>query len=169
MTEIENIYHERDAAAAIRRANDIKGCVILSKGPESKGLQNERGFWSGVDRMVRNWEAMVFDSAWGKTKKTKAVLSIAELFPEFHEPAVQMWISVNERLPKQSPDEDYGTFRNSVSVLATDGKVIFTAYVQWSDNLYEMKEDTIQWKELGRDSYDFNNVTHWMPLPELPR
>lgn len=30
-------------------------------------------------------------------------------------------------------------------------------------------EDPIQWKESGRDSYTIKGeVTHWMPLPELP-
>lgn len=61
------------------------------------------------------------------------------------------------------PGEDYGDFNHSVDVLITDGRDIFVGYYKfWRD------EDYSQWKLKGRDSYTFDNVTHWMALPSLP-
>ncbi len=80
MTEVENIYHAADLNAAVKRANEIKGCVIRSKGPESKGLQNEVGFWSGTDRFTRNWEQMVFDAAWSLKKRKAAMVEAVRMY-----------------------------------------------------------------------------------------
>ena len=74
------------------------------------------------------------------------------------------WVSVKDRMPPGTYLEKFLDYRYSVTVLATDGIVILTALAQyWTDN-----ECPTQWKLTGPDSYDFNNVTHWQPLPELP-
>lgn len=73
---IPNEYHGNNFTAARARADQIGGCVIRSKGPESKGLQNEHGFWSGEDRFTRSWEAMVYDANWNRRKKNVEVQRI---------------------------------------------------------------------------------------------
>lgn len=46
-------YHGQDLDAAVKRAKRIGGYVIESTGPESKGLNEERGYWSDPDGMIR--------------------------------------------------------------------------------------------------------------------
>lgn len=74
------------------------------------------------------------------------------------------WISVNERMPPKSEEFSYGCTERSVLVLATDGKDITTAYHM----VYTDGDSFPRWIEFGRDGYEFDGVTHWMPLPELP-
>ena len=72
------------------------------------------------------------------------------------------WVRVARLLPDMA--EDFGDFCHSEVVLATDGMTRLTAYaVSWLNY-----EHPTQWKLTGPDAYDFDNVTHWQPLPELP-
>ncbi len=53
---------------------------------------------------------------------------------------------------------------NSEQILMTDGIHTYTGYCwKYPD------EETINWTISGRDGYSFNEITHWMPLPELPK
>lgn len=65
---------------------------------------------------------------------------------------VQEWISVKDRLPENDQwalcfikDKSFGTFR-----------VFQWNYIDW------------QWND-GNEWFDEKDVTHWMPLPELPK
>ena len=65
---------------------------------------------------------------------------------------VQKWISVKERLPENDQwalcfmkDKSFGTFR-----------VFQWNYIDW------------QWND-GNEWFDEKDVTHWMPLPSLPK
>jgi hypothetical protein len=48
----------------------------------------------------------------------------------------------------------------SIDVLATNGTVYRVAYT--------VDDSPHRWKIAGRDYYDFDNVTHWQPLPAKP-
>lgn len=72
------------------------------------------------------------------------------------------WISVEERRP------------DSESFLGTDGEVVFAAY--WSHDSYVVGG----WKtcyccggqsdvSLDKEDIDTRKVTHWMPIPALPK
>ena len=75
---------------------------------------------------------------------------------------VYKWILCLDELPK--PEEDYISFTHSRDVLVYDGKQVRIGHLQvWEDNEYPP-----QWRESGRDGYEINGVTHWMPLPEPP-
>ena len=72
------------------------------------------------------------------------------------------WIPTTKLPPR---GEDFGAFNHSIDVLITDGKDIFVGYLEtWADDEYPT-----QWKQKGRDGWDFNNVTHWMFLPDFPK
>ena len=64
------------------------------------------------------------------------------------------WISVNDDLPCNYPDNIHFGFTNRV--LATDGKDVFMAYMK------KDKDDKWTW-------YSDYIITHWMPFPEPPK
>jgi len=69
--------------------------------------------------------------------------------------------------PDDAPEFDYGAWRESAPVLAWDGNTQWVAYVQWHDP--EDGYESPVWVQQGRDSYRLEGVTHWRPLPEVPR
>lgn len=74
------------------------------------------------------------------------------------------WTSLDKVLPGLDQTEDYGSWINSKTVLVTDGTQIAHAYYQLLRD-----EGRIQWKLIGRDSYDLTfTPTHWMLMPEMP-
>ena len=65
-----------------------------------------------------------------------------------------LWISVNDDLPCNYPDNIHFGFTNRV--LATDGKDVFMAYMKKDkDNKWTWYSDYI--------------ITHWMPIPKPPK
>lgn len=64
------------------------------------------------------------------------------------------WISVNDDLPCNYPDNIHFGFTNRV--LATDGKDVFMAYMK------KDKDDKWTW-------YSDYIITHWMPFPKPPK
>lgn len=81
---------------------------------------------------------------------------------EYVEKHRDKWIAWPETHPPAG--EDFGCFRHSEDVLFTDGKKIWTGYLQtWDDEEYEAR-----WFMSGPDGWTVDNVAHWMPLPELP-
>jgi hypothetical protein len=59
------------------------------------------------------------------------------------------WISVKERLPKESGD-----------YLITDTGTCFVSY-------FDVEEQ--KWEFFGVEFWKHEEVTHWMPLPEPPK
>lgn len=74
----------------------------------------------------------------------------------------QGWISVDDRLPEI--DRDFGTGRNSICVLISDGKNCWVGYLR----AHRHGEHPPQWQIKGRDEIARGPITHWMPLPSLP-
>jgi len=78
------------------------------------------------------------------------------------------WTPVTQAMPPRDPVHgDYGAWRNSVLVVATDGKVVRIAHVQYWDE-DDTYQEPVVWKIEGRDGYTFDSVTHWRSLPPLP-
>ena len=63
------------------------------------------------------------------------------------------WISVKERLPRQNTD-----------VLTFAPKMAMPIVVDWYNGYYG--EDDGEWYEGWQTG---RKITHWMPLPELPK
>ena len=61
------------------------------------------------------------------------------------------WINVKERLPENGDYNDY---------LITDGKNCYVCCYLYIHNVWM--------SSMGRSLNDIN-ITHWMPLPELPK
>lgn len=79
------------------------------------------------------------------------------------------WIPVSESLPAAKINFWGDLFRSHpVLIVAKYEKLepmIYLAYYK----VYDNNEFPPQWKLVGRDDYDVpREVTHWMPLPELP-
>lgn len=72
------------------------------------------------------------------------------------------WTKCTDSMPPAH--HSYRVLQRSETVLATDGKSIWMAYIS---NLGDAEWET--WVIDGRDGYSIDHtVTHWMPLPELP-
>ena len=71
------------------------------------------------------------------------------------------WISVEDDLPCNYPDNIHFGFTNNV--IATDGTSIFILYMK------KCKDNNWIW---CGDNSDFDlsrSITHWMPIPEPPK
>ena len=66
------------------------------------------------------------------------------------------WISVKDELPNRSSSERY---------FVTNGEDIAWAYFGCDDEGYEHENF------IGGDLYGsmYGNITHWMPLPDVPK
>jgi hypothetical protein len=78
------------------------------------------------------------------------------------------WISVKKRLPPWKKDEIYP------EVLATNGEIIekVTAQIdrgEWYVGHFIDDFDSKSCLSEREYEYYLKNVTHWMPLPELPK
>ena len=83
------------------------------------------------------------------------------------------WISVKEKMPEfeyafaladegeEDTDDTFGL--SSTDVLMTDGQYIAIGGVDKYEN------GDIIWMPNDESSCDRNIITHWMPLPELPK
>ncbi len=69
------------------------------------------------------------------------------------------WISVEDNLPYNNPNNIHFGFTNNV--LATDGKNIFIMHMK------ECKDGKYIWCS-GNDNVDLSrSITYWMPIPKL--
>jgi len=78
------------------------------------------------------------------------------------------WISVNDRLPEINldPEADYQKHRARVIVATQGGEVREMTYT-WQKFAKTEKGRRPRWEEWnGQLAWD--NVTHWMPMPEHP-
>ena len=71
------------------------------------------------------------------------------------------WISVKDKLPEKGDYNDY---------LITDGKHCYVGYYRHDADAWD--NSALGWIQgISADTdetYDIN-ITHWMPLPELPK
>jgi hypothetical protein len=70
------------------------------------------------------------------------------------------WIPVSERLPENNED-----------VLVTDGEYCAVGYYRpdaqaWDSDTFGWLENRILFEDV---EYGIGTVTHWMPLPEIPK
>jgi hypothetical protein len=72
--------------------------------------------------------------------------------------AAQRWIPVSERLPE---------FNKVVAVIDMSDKDSHLCNVYETAILVEVRGDT-RFVFIGHSGWDSSDVTHWMPLPELP-
>ena len=71
------------------------------------------------------------------------------------------WISVEENLPCNNPNNIHFGFTNKVFVIDSN-KNIFIAYMK--------KNKNNKWVWCSDDNFDLSHIiTHWMPIPELPK
>lgn len=70
------------------------------------------------------------------------------------------WISVKDKLPEKGDYNDY---------LITDGEHCYVGHYRHDADAWDSKLGWIQgmYADTG-ETYDIN-ITHWMPLPELPK
>ena len=117
-----------------------------------KGCDRRRGMKNGKYRILYQIGEAPCRSCW-----IEDALDLLEFFPAADVPESPQWISVKDRLP------DYGNF-----VLVTNGKTVkisnIVGTVTYNAN-GEMEELTMDWN--GLPFYP-DNVTHWMPIPEVP-
>ena len=71
------------------------------------------------------------------------------------------WISVEENLPCNNPNNIHFGFTNKVLVM-DNNKNIFIAFMK--------KYKDGKWVWCSDDNFDLSHIiTHWMPIPELPK
>ena len=77
------------------------------------------------------------------------------------------WIKIEDDIPDMEENENY--HKLTKTVLVTDGKDIEMGYMESYDDI-EDDDFSLDWYQVGRDGYklDYMEITHWMPLPELP-
>lgn len=73
------------------------------------------------------------------------------------------WISVKEQLPDVNMT---ASGYEQVTVIATDGKRVRPMIYERACVREKIK---YRWKWIWDKIYDGNPITHWMPLPELPK
>lgn len=119
----------------------------ITKPPFEKDLErfSEEGNWPG---QYRDYAVQL---AW-------------EWFASGYRQALPKWIPVSERMP--DVELDPFCWEESDHVLATDGLRVHVACTR--KLLSEHEDLETCWVIVGRDGYEFEDVTHWMPLPKLP-
>lgn len=98
-------------------------------------------------------------------KIQKKAEGFGKLAPVFLEGAMfaldNQWISVEEDLPCNNPNNIHFGFTNKVFVIDSN-KNIFIAYMK--------KNKNNKWVWCSDDNLDLSHIiTHWMPIPGLPK
>ena len=95
-------------------------------------------------------------------KKAEGFGQLAPVFLEGAEFALNnQWISVDEDLPCNNPNNIHFGFTNKVFVIDSN-KNIFIAYMK--------KNKNNKWIWCSDDNFDLSHIiTHWMPIPGLPK
>lgn len=75
------------------------------------------------------------------------------------------WISVKDRLPPA--EEDVLLFAKAV--LVEMGGEWGLTHIRRNKRVIGSLSDTENWYMLEYGSVDFNNITHWQPLPTAPK
>ena len=71
------------------------------------------------------------------------------------------WISVEEDLPCNNPNNIHFGFTNTVLVIDEENNTFIAFMVKGKDN---------KWVWDSADNFAFlHSITHWMPIPKLPK
>ena len=71
------------------------------------------------------------------------------------------WISVEEDLPCNNPNNIHFGFTNTVLVIDEENNTFIAFMVRDKDN---------KWSWDSADNFAFlHSITHWMPIPKLPK
>ena len=82
-------------------------------------------------------------------------LEIADEYPK------SPWISVEEDLPCNNPNNIHFGFTNTVLVIDDENNTFIAFMVKDKDN---------KWVWDSADNFAFlHHITHWMPIPKLPK
>ena len=73
------------------------------------------------------------------------------------------WISVKDRLP--NVDKTQSQYEHVTVIAATERSVFPLVY----ERTIVRKKVVYRWMWLWGTIYNFNDITHWRPLPELPK
>lgn len=74
---------------------------------------------------------------------------------------ISPWISVEEDLPCNNPNNIHFEFTNTVLVIDDENNTFIAFMVKDKDN---------KWRWDSADNFAFlHHITHWMPIPELPK
>lgn len=95
-------------------------------------------------------------------KKAEGYGIFAPLFLEGAEFALNnQWISVEEDLPCNNPNNIHFGFTNTVLVIDDENNTYIAFMVKDKDN---------KWSWDSADNFAFlHSITHWMPIPKLPK
>ena len=74
---------------------------------------------------------------------------------------ISPWISVEDDLPCNNPNNIHFGFTNTVLVIDDENNTFIAFMVKDKDN---------KWRWDSADNFAFlHHITHWMPIPELPK
>ena len=95
-------------------------------------------------------------------KKAVGYGSLAPAFLEGAEYALEnQWISVEDDLPCNNPNNIHFGFTNTVLVIDDENNTYIAFMVKDKDN---------KWSWDSADNFAFlHSITHWMPIPKLPK
>ena len=95
-------------------------------------------------------------------KKAEGYGSLAPAFLEGAEYALEnQWISVEDDLPCNNPNNIHFGFTNTVLVIDDENNTYIAFMVKDKDN---------KWSWDSADNFAFlHSITHWMPIPKLPK
>ena len=95
-------------------------------------------------------------------KKAEGYGSLAPAFLEGAEYALEnQWISVEDDLPCNNPNNIHFGFTNTVLVIDEENNTFIAFMVRDKDN---------KWSWDSADNFAFlHSITHWMPIPKLPK
>ena len=98
-------------------------------------------------------------------KIQKKAEGYGQLAPTFLEGAkfalANQWISVEDDLPCNNPNNIHFGFTNTVLVIDDENNTYIAFMVKDKDN---------KWSWDSADNFAFlHSITHWMPIPKLPK
>ena len=95
-------------------------------------------------------------------KKSEGYGIFGPMFLEGAEFALNnQWISVEEDLPCNNPNNIHFGFTNTVLVIDEENNTFIAFMVRDKDN---------KWSWDSADNFAFlHSITHWMPIPKLPK
>lgn len=122
-------------------------------------------FCTESDAVLIKEAADAIEELLGVIQRQKEMINATAYLPLYPKP--MKWISVTERLPELRMWES-GSLASSNVLFVTEDKTIHIGYVMEDFHIGDNGCLKIyRWFMLG--GYRIENVTNWMPLPEMPK